>query len=131
MVEAAWRAGDASAAQLAGQLPANHEPADQPTHAAPRLIELCFQTAGLWEAGREGRLALPSHVGRAVVRRDAGEQADGPLVATARPTADGFDCVVTAPDGTVLVRLQDYRTIALPQALADDVQAPLAAVMAD
>ena len=25
----------------------------------PRLVELCFQVAGLWEAGREGRLALP------------------------------------------------------------------------
>ena len=32
---------------------------------APRLVELCFQTAGLWQAGREDRLALPMRVGRA------------------------------------------------------------------
>ena len=32
-------------------LPGNHMPADRPTLMSPRLIELCFQTAGLWEMG--------------------------------------------------------------------------------
>ena len=31
---------------------------------APRLIELCFQTAGLWEMGVQSRMGLPQHVGR-------------------------------------------------------------------
>ncbi len=129
VVESAWRDGDRSAAQLAGGLPANHT-GDADTQAAPRLIELCFQAAGLWEAGREGRLALPTHVTRVTVLGSAGEAADGPLVAAAQASEDGFDCVVTRPDGTVAVRLEGYRTVALPQPLADDVQAPIAAVMA-
>ena len=37
------------------------------TSSRPRLEELCFQVAGLWEAGHEGRLALPAHVDRLTV----------------------------------------------------------------
>jgi hypothetical protein len=133
VVTTAWRAGDGPAAEFAVDLPANHSPSDAPLQAAPRLIELCFQAAGLWEAGREGRLALPTHVSRAVVLAGAtGEQpTEGRFVATARPTEDGFACVVTDAAGTVAVRLEGYRTIALPQDLPEDQQAPLRAVMAD
>jgi hypothetical protein len=38
---------------------------------------------------------------------------------------------VVDPGGTVLASLQGYRTVALPQDLDEDVQAPLRAVMAD
>jgi hypothetical protein len=134
VVSAAWRAGEGSAAQLAQPLPPNHQPADEPLQAAPRLIELCFQAAGLWEAGREGRLALPTHVDRVVVLDPAGEAVAapaGPVVATARPVGSGFDCVVTDATGKVAVRLEGYRTIAPPQDLPEDQQAPLRAVMAD
>jgi NAD(P)-dependent dehydrogenase (short-subunit alcohol dehydrogenase family) len=131
VIDAAWRAGDRPAALFAADLPANHVPSDQPTQAAPRLIELCFQTAGLWEMGREGRMALPTHVTRAVVLGSAGEAADGPLTVTAQQGPEGFDCTVTDPSGSVLVRLEGYRTVTLPQPLADDVQAPIRTVMAD
>ncbi len=131
VVSSAWRAGDRSAAQFAPDLPANHSPSDQSTQAAPRLIELCFQAAGLWEAGRDGRLALPTHVTRAVVLGSAGETAEGPLTVSALQGPDGFDCVVTDATGAVAVRLEGYRTVVLPQPLADDVQAPISAVMTD
>jgi hypothetical protein len=36
------------------RLAANHLPSELPTVMAPRLIELCFQTAGLWEMGVAG-----------------------------------------------------------------------------
>jgi NAD(P)-dependent dehydrogenase (short-subunit alcohol dehydrogenase family)/acyl carrier protein len=131
VVSTAWRAGDGAAAAFAVDLPANHAPSDLPLQAAPRLIELCFQAAGLWEAGREGRLALPTHVTRAVVLTDGEQPAEGPFTVTARPTSDGFACTVADASGTVAVRLEGYRTIALPQDLPEDQQAPLRAVMAD
>jgi NAD(P)-dependent dehydrogenase (short-subunit alcohol dehydrogenase family) len=131
VVGAAWRDGDRSVAQFASDLPVNHTPGDQPTQAAPRLIELCFQTAGLWEIGRDGRMALPTHVTRAVVLPAADETVEGPLTVTAQQGSAGFDCIVTDPSGSVLVRLEGYRTVELPQALPDDVQAPIRAVMAD
>jgi hypothetical protein len=131
VIEAAWRDGDRAAAQFASDLPANHTPSDPPAQAAPRLIELCFQAAGLWEMGREGRMALPTHVTRAVVLGSEGEAATGPLTVTTHQGPDGFDAVVTDAAGAVLVRLEGYRTVTLPQPLADDVQAPIRSVMAD
>ena len=47
---------------LAADLPANHSPAEQPLVMAPRLLELCFQTAGVWELGTQGRMALPNAI---------------------------------------------------------------------
>jgi len=115
---------------MATDLPANNVPEDLATQARPRLIELCFQVSGLWEAGRDGRLALPTHIDRALVL-PADDAAGGPLVASARAGEAGFDCVVQDPTGTVLVRLEGYRTVVLPQPLPDEVQAPLRSVMAD
>ncbi len=131
VVGAAWRDGDRSAAQFASDLPANHTPSEQPTQAAPRLIELCLQAAGLWEAGRDGRMALPTHVTRAVVLPAAAEAAEGPLTVTAQQGPAGFDCIVTDASGSVLVRVEGYRTIEFPQPLPDEVRAPIRAVMAD
>ena len=47
VVERAWRDGDRMVGQMAARLPNNHEPPDLQTIIGPRLIELCFQTAGL------------------------------------------------------------------------------------
>ena len=49
VVERAWRDGNRIIGLMAKNLPSNHYPPERPTLAAPRLIELCFQTAGLWE----------------------------------------------------------------------------------
>ena len=111
----------------------DHQPAGAPTLLGPRLEELCFQVAGLWEAGHEGRLALPAHVDRLTV---LGELATGEgegVVALARPVAGEsgrFDCDVRDADGKVLLRLDGYRTVALPGPVADPVRLPLSAVMA-
>ena len=125
VVSSAWRGGDVSVARLADPLPDNHVPADLALTTAPRLVELCFQTAGLWQAGLEDRLALPTRVGSASTLIDPA-QATGPLHAIARETASGvFDCVVVDANGDVIVRLDGYETIALPAPIADDVAADL------
>ncbi len=51
VVERAWWDGKRMVGEMAKGLPGNHKPADRPTLMAPRLIELCFQTAGLCEMG--------------------------------------------------------------------------------
>ncbi|MRS05740.1 hypothetical protein EG832_21370, partial [bacterium] len=46
--------------------------ADEPgLFTTPLLIELCFQTAGLWEAGSTGNLGLPHSIGKLRVYRNA------------------------------------------------------------
>jgi hypothetical protein len=128
VVASAWRADDRSVAALADPLPDNHRPPGLPLATAPRLFELCFQTAGLWQAGLEDRLALPAHVGSARVLRDP-ETASGALHATARQIGPGrFDCAVVDAAGQVIVRLDDYRTVPLPTPIAEAVAANLRTV---
>ena len=133
VVGEAWRADGAAAGRLAEHLPVDHQPADAPTLLGPRLEELCFQVAGLWEAGHDGRLALPAHVDRLTVLGDLATGEGEGVVAFARPVAGEsgrFDCEVRDADGRVLLRLDGYRTVPLPEPLADPVRLPLAAVMA-
>jgi hypothetical protein len=125
VVTSAWRAGDSSVATLADPLPDNHQPVGLPLTTAPRLVELCFQTAGLWQAGLEDRLALPTRVASASMLADPAT-ASGPLRAVARESAPGvFDCLVIDAKGDVIVRLDGYETIALPAPIPDEVAADL------
>ncbi len=124
VVGGAWRHEDGIAARFAADLPAQ---AGAPTLIGPRLVELCFQTAGLWEAGRDGRLALPLHVDSVRIAAEPTEHTD--LVATARPGRDGgFDCVVHGADGRVVLRVDGYRTVPLPEPVPDDVRTAIRAV---
>jgi hypothetical protein len=128
VVDRAWRDADTAVGRLAAHLPTAQQPPAAKTVLNPRLEELGFQVAGLWEAGREDRLALPAHVDRLrVVGTVAGEEPEGALaLAHPIPSRPGaFDCEVLTPDGDVLLRLEGYRTVALPTALPDDVRGPL------
>jgi len=130
VVSSAWRAGDAAVAALTAPLPDNHVPADLPLVTAPRLVELCFQCAGLWQAGTEGVLALPLRVGSARVLADPAK-AKGGLHAVARETAPGcFDCRVIDAKGNVIVRLDGYATIPLPAPIPEAVAGSLRAAFA-
>lgn len=130
VVSSAWSLDGGDAARLADGLPANHDPAGLPTVVGPRLVELCFQAAGLWEAAKYGRLALPGHVDQVVLLADPA-QASRPLYAITRPDGDHFDCAVVDARGEVVVRVDGYRTIPLPGDLAGDIRRPLAAVISD
>jgi NAD(P)-dependent dehydrogenase (short-subunit alcohol dehydrogenase family) len=129
VVTSAWRDGDHAVARLTDSLPANHDPAELALLVAPRLIELCFQTAGLWQAGREGRLALPMQIGNV---RLIGGSADAPVSAVARQVGpDRFDCHVVDAGGNVLIRLDAYGTVPLPTPIPDSVAAALRSTFAE
>jgi hypothetical protein len=127
VVAEAWRKGTGSMTRLTDPLPDNHTPADLPLSIAPRLAELCFQTAGLWEAGTEHRMALPTRVGRLRVLRDPAT-VEGPLYALARPAGPSrFDCTVIDGKGSVVVRMDGYESIVLPTPIPDIVLGALEA----
>jgi acyl transferase domain-containing protein/NAD(P)-dependent dehydrogenase (short-subunit alcohol dehydrogenase family)/acyl carrier protein len=115
VVERAWRDGNSIVGRMAKGLRNNHEPAALPTHFAPRLIELCFQTAGLWELGVLGRMGLPQFVRHVSVLR-APELAETRLHARATLHAQegDFDAEVVDEKGNCYLQLRGYRTIALP-----------------
>ncbi|MDR3658599.1 MAG: SDR family NAD(P)-dependent oxidoreductase, partial [Mycobacterium sp.] len=125
VVGSAWKQAEGAASRFAADLAPQ---VDGPVLIAPRLVELCFQTVGLFEAGTDGHLALPLHVD--AVRLNGSPQERAGLVATAlRDGHGGFSCTVRDDDGTPVLRLDGYRTVPLPDPPPDDVIAPLRSVM--
>jgi acyl transferase domain-containing protein/acyl carrier protein/NAD(P)-dependent dehydrogenase (short-subunit alcohol dehydrogenase family) len=113
VVKKAWREGDRMVGQFADSLPNNHVPAECPTSVAPRLIELCFQTAGLWEMGVQARMGLPLHVDKVTPFRTS-DQIEGPVYAIVEPASDGtsFGARVVDAAGKCCLELHGYRTVA-------------------
>ncbi|GAP11267.1 polyketide synthase module [Bellilinea caldifistulae] len=84
----------------------------------PILLEAILQTAGIWEAGATGTLALPRSIGELVLHRSV-PQEDKPLFAEVIPSrsSDGslaFDARLVDQNGMVYLEVKDYRTVALP-----------------
>jgi acyl transferase domain-containing protein/acyl carrier protein/NAD(P)-dependent dehydrogenase (short-subunit alcohol dehydrogenase family) len=128
VVERAWIDGERVVGQLTRNLPPNHQPVELPTVMAPRLIELCFQTAGLWELGMQGRFGLPLHVDRVSLCRipDFAQSRFFAFV-TPDPHHDSFDAEVVDSAGNRYVLLRGYRTVAIPNAVGADLLKPLQA----
>ena len=125
VVSTAGRTGESSVATLADPLPDNHVTADAPLVTAPRLIELCFQAAGLWQAGRDDQLALPSKLAERCLRWRSGNSGRSAAGGRHRDVAGEYTCVVVDESGTVFARLDGYQTIALPAPIPDDIAADL------
>jgi NAD(P)-dependent dehydrogenase (short-subunit alcohol dehydrogenase family) len=118
VLERAWWDGIRIIGLMSESLPSNHHPSELPTLIAPRLIELCFQTAGVWEMGIQGRMGLPQHVDCISVL-GAPELSDGRLyaVVTPNPIQGSFDAEVVDTAGHRYVQLSGYRTVEFPNAV--------------
>jgi hypothetical protein len=118
VVQRAWWDGKRIVGLMAKGLGDNHHPSGLPTLMAPRLIELCFQTAGVWEMGVEGRMGLPQHIDRVSLLSDP-EEAEGRLFAVVSPNLreGSFDAEVVDAKGTRYLQLSGYRTVAVPGAV--------------
>ena len=116
VLERAWWDGSRVIGLMSNHLPSNHHPSDLPLLMAPRLIELCFQTAGIWEMGTQDRMGLPHHIDRVTTFLQAPNQADTSLyaVVTPDPARGAFDAYVADIEGNRYVELTCYRTIASP-----------------
>ena len=99
---------------------------------APRLVELAFQTAGVFELGTAGRMGLPLRVERVRPVRPL-EAGSGRLHAVVTPSASGdgsFDARVVDANGNVHLVVEGYRTVELPGGAPADRLAPFRAAMA-
>jgi NAD(P)-dependent dehydrogenase (short-subunit alcohol dehydrogenase family)/acyl carrier protein len=131
VLEQAWWDGDRIVGQMAGSLPVNHVPPEKSTVIEPRLIELCFQTVGLWEMSALHRLGLPLQIQQVSLSR-AAETAQGSLYAVVTPQSDGsiFDAEVVDQAGNQYLQLRGYRTVALPNSVDAEPLKALRAVAA-
>jgi acyl transferase domain-containing protein/NAD(P)-dependent dehydrogenase (short-subunit alcohol dehydrogenase family)/acyl carrier protein len=133
VLERAWWDGHRMIGLLAKSLPPNHLPSDRPTLIAPRWIELCFQTAGIWEMGVQGRMGLPQHIDGLSLSLPATAAADTRLYAVVTPdNRGGFDAEVVDTKGNRYLQLNGYRTAAFPDAVnAEHLKALQAAMSLD
>ncbi len=127
VLEGVQRSGDA----LLGKMNANLPPITrdgQPAPVTPVLVELCLQTAGVWEAGATGALGLPRSIGALTLYR---AQPNGvPIFAEVSPGKDEsgnlrFDARVVDAKGHLYLELRDYRTSPLPYAVKRELLQPL------
>jgi hypothetical protein len=133
VVQRAERQDGATVAVMSADLPLGHLPPSQQTVTGPRLTELCFQAAGLFQAATTGELALPSAVEAVRLVRDPNHVGGGLHAVLRVREGDGapvFDGYVADGEGQVVLRLTGYRTIALPVPMPQDVRDPLQAALA-
>jgi acyl transferase domain-containing protein/acyl carrier protein/NAD(P)-dependent dehydrogenase (short-subunit alcohol dehydrogenase family)/3-hydroxymyristoyl/3-hydroxydecanoyl-(acyl carrier protein) dehydratase len=130
VVERAWWDGKRVVGLFAKGLPPNHHPSELDTVAAPRLIELCFQTAGVWELGIQGRMGLPQHVHHVSLFRKPNVP-DGRLYAVVTPdeVRGSFDAEVLDEKGNCYLRLSDYQTVAFSDGVNKENLKSLQAIM--
>ncbi len=118
VLQRAWWDGRRMIGLMAKGLGDNHHPSGLPTLMAPRLLELCFQTAGLWEMGVEGRMGLPQHIDRLCLLRNP-EEGERRLFAIVTPNRreGSFNAEVVDERGNRCLQLSGYRTVAIPGAV--------------
>ncbi len=94
----------------------------------PVLLELCMQTAGIWEAGATGVLALPSSIGE--LRLYNLTPNGQPIFAAVTPIQDAegnftFNASVVDAKGRIYLELDNYRTSRLPYTVDEKLLTPL------
>jgi hypothetical protein len=116
VLERVWVKGNTAVGLMARNLPPNTSPADAASLMAPRLIELCFQTAGAWEIKTKGVMALPLGMGSVTAYRQPEDAGGLRLYARVEAVNDGesFNAQVTDEAGNVYVQINGYRTVPLP-----------------
>jgi len=117
VIERAAVEDDGVVALMAADLPPNAVPPNAGTVLGPRLVELCFQAAGLWLLARKETMALPTSVERATVYRQEDEAGGKRLysIVKVRGGGEAFDCRVVDEKGAVFAEVVGYRTVALPE----------------
>jgi hypothetical protein len=111
VVERAWIDDHHMIGQMPVSLPVNHHPSELSLRAMPRLIELCFQTAGLWELSMQHRMGLPLRIDR-VTFCGAPQAQHGALYAVVAPNPDEtrFDADLLDAGGNRYLHLSGYAT---------------------
>jgi hypothetical protein len=133
VLEGVQRSGDGLLGKLNKKLPSitsdGHELVSTPT-----LVELCFQTAGIWEIGKTGTMALPRSIeSLTLYRQSINGQA---IYAEVKPvqTENGglhFDARVVDAKGRLYLELKEYRTTPLSDSVEKDLLIPLEELVKD
>ncbi len=127
VLEAVQRNGETVLGKMRAALP-QITGKDVPLVTTPILLELCLQTAGVWEAGATGALALPRSIGSLHLYRAKPNSAA--IFAEVVPSfgEDGslsFDARVVDEKGNLYLEVRNYRTVPLPYSVEASLLKPM------
>jgi hypothetical protein len=103
-------------ALMAHDLGPNTAPANAESIMAPRLVELCFQAAALWNTKVKNAMAFPLGFDAVTAYRQP-EAAEGRRLfckCTTPNDGETFDAIVVDETGNVFVQLKSYLTVSRP-----------------
>ena len=100
--------------------------------SVPILVELCLQTAGVWDIGKAGTLSLPKSIG--ALRLYESKVNGLPIYAEVQPVtaSDGqqyFDARVVDSKGQVYLEIEKYCTSPMPYSVDQELLTPVETLM--
>ena len=100
--------------------------------SVPILVELCLQTAGMWDVGNGGSLSLPRSIG--TLRLFQNKVNGLPIYAEVQPGTSNageqyFDARVIDSKGQVYLEIENYRTAPLPYTVEQELLTPIKALL--
>ena len=113
VLDQVWVKGQRAVGRLRHTLPPDTDPAELVLIMAPRLIELCFQTAGVWDIKTNGVMALPLAFKSVTTYRRPPVSHEPTLYALVEAQGGLYNARVVDESGQVYVSLTAYRTVAL------------------
>jgi hypothetical protein len=125
VLKRAWSEADRIVGEMPAVLPEDCRPGAQALAVSPRLIELCFQTAGLLGISTQHSMGLPRHVDRVTFPQQP--PANGPVYATViyDPARECFDAQVVNGAGHRYVQVSGYRTVEFRTDVGPELLRPL------
>lgn len=132
VLEGVQRSGEAVLGKLNSNRPALVSGGKQEP-SVPVLVELCFQTAGLWEAGKTGVMALPKSIESLKIYP---HRVNGlPIFAEVMPSIisgrAAFDARVVDAKGHLYLEMKNYQTSPLPYSADQSLISPLKVLVED
>jgi len=127
VVDEAWKNKDYFIAEMENDLPDNHKPSKLKTLVMPRLIEHCFQAAGIHLLGSEGIMGLPARVKELRIFDEWNGKKK--VFAVIRKSSDAYDAKIVDAKGEVILELKGYATAEFPMALDEKLLEPFKKVV--
>jgi malonyl CoA-acyl carrier protein transacylase len=128
VIEQSWKKGDDVVGLFAKELPDNHNPNERTTLALPRLVELCFQTAGIWEMGAKNRMGLPQHIDKLKVYKQPSNSRTR-LYAIVNHEDGAYEAAIVDNKGEIYLKLKGYTTAEFISAFDEKLLEPLKAIV--
>ncbi|KAA3624391.1 MAG: SDR family NAD(P)-dependent oxidoreductase, partial [Bacteroidetes bacterium] len=128
VIEQSWKEKGELVGLYAKDLPANHDPESLDTYAMPRLIELCFQVAGLWEMGAKSTMGLPARIDRLQVYKYPSNSRTR-LYAVVEEENGTYNAKIVDKKGEVYLAVSGYATVELGAVTDEKLLEPIQKVM--